>query len=278
MIKKLTCSMRTFPLILSSWLPASYASYLQWLRHLLERIGQDRALALWQQVCQDYDDELVLQILSKRWSEVDQPEVSKFEELIDEMCSRFFPVPLDGVTMEGARKLVELMPPIHQIRQIFPTLQVWEELTAYEALHLRFDGEALLTEVMMRTLGKQGELIAYDILKEERIKKAEGKTGSVAEFMSEFTSEPEEASLFTAGLETQIISVSEKEVVLHVRECEWARYFRENHPQVGYLMACSTDEAAYRAFNTNLRLQRTSTLMEGGAVCDFRIFEASDVK
>jgi len=91
--------------------------------------------------------------------------------------------------------------------------------------------------------------------------------------MSEFTSEPKEASLFTAGLESQIISVSEKEVVLHVSECEWARYYRENHPQVGYLMACSTDEAAYRAFNANLRLQRTRTLMEGAAVCDFRIFE-----
>lgn len=36
-------------------------------------------------------------------------------------------------------------------------------------------------------------------------------------------------------------------------------------------MACSTDEAAYRAFNDSLRLQRTSTLMEGGQVCDFRV-------
>jgi hypothetical protein len=33
---------------------------------------------------------------------------------------------------------------------------------------------------------------------------------------------------------------------------------------LGYLMACSTDEAAYRAFNDTLRLQRTSTSMEGG--------------
>lgn len=278
MVERLPCSMRTFPLKLSSWLPASYASHLQWLRHLLERIGQVRALALWQQVCQDYDDELVQCILSTGWNTIDQPDEGEVEERISEICVRFFPVALDGVTMESARKLVELMPPIHQIRQIFPTLQVWKELTAYEALHLRFDGAASLTEVMTRTLGKQGELVAYDILKEERIKKAEGKMGSVAEFLSEFISEPKEASLFTAGLESQIISVSEKEVVLHVSECEWARYFRERHPQVGYLMACSTDEAAYRTFNEKLRMQRTSTLMEGGAVCDFRIFEVSDVK
>jgi hypothetical protein len=41
-------------------------------------------------------------------------------------------------------------------------------------------------------------------------------------------------------------------------------------------MACSTDETAYRAFNENLRMQRTSTLMEGGEVCDFRIFAVDD--
>ncbi len=67
-------------------------------------------------------------------------------------------------------------------------------------------------------------------------------------------------------------------MALTVTQCEWARYFRERHPLVGYLMACSTDEAAYRAFNPALRLQRTSTLMEGGQVCDFRIYAASEAR
>jgi len=61
--ERLPCSLRTFPMVLSSWLPASYAFYLHWLRHLLERIGLVRTLALFQLVCQDYDDGLVLQIL-----------------------------------------------------------------------------------------------------------------------------------------------------------------------------------------------------------------------
>ena len=89
-------------------------------------------------------------------------------------------------------------------------------------------------------------------------------------------SEPEEATLFTAGLEMDILSASERELVLHVKGCEWARYFRERHPRVGYLLACSTDEVAYRAFNESLRLQRTSTLMEGGEVCDFRVYALGD--
>jgi hypothetical protein len=37
-------------------------------------------------------------------------------------------------------------------------------------------------------------------------------------------------------------------------------------------LSCSCDDAAYRAMNPRLRLQRTSTLMEDGDKCDFRIF------
>jgi len=40
-------------------------------------------------------------------------------------------------------------------------------------------------------------------------------------------------------------------------------------------MACSTDEAAYKAYNPSLRLQRTGTLMEGYDQCDFRIYAVS---
>jgi pimeloyl-ACP methyl ester carboxylesterase len=155
-----------------------------------------------------------------------------------------------------------------------PTLALWREMTAYEALHLACDGPARLVEALIRSYGTQGKLMAYDVLRAERIEAGSGRTGSVAEFIADFTAQPREANLFTAGLTTEVMHVSEHEVLLHVHECEWARYYRERHPQVGYLMACSTDEAAYRAFNDSLRLQRTSTLMEGGLVCDFRIYSA----
>ena len=167
------------------------------------------------------------------------------------------------------------MPPIRQIRQAFPSLDVWRETTADEALHLAFGGPARLAEALIGSYGKQGELIVYDMQRNERIEASGGRTGSVAEFIADFVREPEEANLFTAGLEVEIVHASHRELVLNVTQCEWARYFRDRHPQVGYLLACSTDEAAYRAFNPLLRLQRTSTLMEGGQVCDFHIY-ASD--
>ena len=270
---------RVFPLRLTSWLPAIYASYLQWLRHLLERLGQDCTLSVWQSACEDHDDELLLQILGTGWNDLAEDEVIDVEESIADLLPRFFPITTEGVSKEEARQLVGTMPPIKQVKQSFSSLNVWKEITAYEALHLRLGGFALLAEALIRFHGKQGELIVYDILRHERRRAGRGKTGTVAEFMCDFASEPQEASLFTAGLEIETVHTSEREVVMHIKRCEWARYFQERHPEVGYLMACSTDETAYRAFNENLRMQRTSTLMEGGEVCDFRIFavdEASD--
>jgi hypothetical protein len=275
------CPKRVFPFKLASLLPSLYATYLHWLRHLLERLGHDCTLAIWQKGCQDYDDALVTQILTTGWNQAASDEVIAAEESIDKLFSRFFPVAIDGVGKDEARALVEEMPPIHQIRRTLPTLNVWKEATAYEVLHLRFGGLALLAETLIQFHGKQGELIVYDIHCEDRIKAVGGKTGSVAEFMSGFASKPDQASLATAGLEREIIHTSEREAVMHVKECEWARYFRERHPQIGYLMACSTDEVFYRTFNENLRMQRTSTLMEGGEICDFRIYatgEALDSK
>ena len=75
-----------------------------------------------------------------------------------------------------------------------------------------------------------------------------------------------------AGLTYDLVRASRNEMVLHISECELARYYQEHHPRVGYLMACSMDETEYRAVNDRIRMQRTSTLMEGGALCDFRIY------
>jgi hypothetical protein len=74
-----------------------------------------------------------------------------------------------------------------------------------------------------------------------------------------------------------VVRGSETEVVTLVKECEWARYFQERHPGVGYLLACSLDNAAYESFNQRIHLQRSYTLMEGGEMCDFRVYAAEAV-
>ena len=87
-----------------------------------------------------------------------------------------------------------------------------------------------------------------------------------------FSTEPDEPDMFSAGLEVDLIRASETEVVTQVKECEWARYYQEHHRRIGYMLACSLDNAAYKSFDPRIRLQRTCTIMEGGEFCDFRVY------
>jgi predicted hydrocarbon binding protein len=153
---------------------------------------------------------------------------------------------------------------------------VQRETSAYEALHLALHGRAFLAEALLDRHGKQGEFIAYDIVKERRCAAVPAGGVTISEFMRRNADSPGTRNMFTAGLEVETVSTSPTEDVFRVHHCAWARYFREKHPRVGYLMACSTDEAFARASNPALRLQRTSTLMEGGEFCDFRYYAVEE--
>jgi len=209
-----------FPFKMATWLPTCYASYLRWLRGLLERLVHDAALSAWEEACQAADDGLLRQVLSSGW--IEAPEAANVEASLEALWPRFFPAAIEGLGQEEARRWVESMPPIQQIRQTLPSLNVIKHVTAEEALHLRLHGIALLCEALIRLHGKQGELVAYDLLREGRILAGGGRTGSVAEFIADFVSEPQEPNLFTIGLKTELVRASEDEVVLLVRDCAWA--------------------------------------------------------
>lgn len=264
------CCDRAFPLKLNVGM--FYTPYLRWLRHLSERLGFQNTLSIWKNSFADHDNILLMNILSSEWHKVSSDGDNQTEDSVDELVGVFFPNTNSDISIADVTNIIEETPPISQIRQLFSVNTVEKEITAYDALHLRFDGLACLAEALMEKYGKQGELIVYDLMIEGRLTSSKGETGSVEEFIENFTAEPDMPGLFTSGLETELISKSQREAVVYVRECEWARYFQEQHPQVGYLMACSTDEVAYKAFNKSLRLQRTQTIMDGGEMCDFRIF------
>ena len=249
-----------------------YESYLRWLRHLIERLGAQNILLLWKETFADYDDQILLSILSSGWHEEETDETIPLEAKAEDWIEKFFPTADSIFVNSEVRNIIEGTPPIRQIRQLFSIKTVEKEMSAYDALHIRFDGLACLAETLIEKYGKQGELIVYDLITEGRLASGQGESGSVEEFIENFTAEPDMPNLFTAGLDIEVIRKTDRESIAYVRECEWARYFQDRHPQVGYLMACSTDEASYKAFNPNLRLQRTGTIMEGRDRCDFRIY------
>ena len=253
-----------------------YSTYLHWLRHMVERIGYQQARSIWDNAFAAYDDQYLIDILSSGWQEVETGETTPLETKASNLIKENFPLPDSGLLHAVVKNIIETTPPVAQIKQLFSVHTVEKEISAYNALHIRFDGLAYLAESLIDKFGKEGEFIVYDLLKDGRLAAGHGKKSSVEEFIEYFTSKPDSPDLFSAGLQIEVISKSEREAITYVRECEWARYFQERHPQIGYLMACSTDEVAYKAINPNLRLQRTSTLMEGGDYCDFRVYALTE--
>jgi hypothetical protein len=264
------CRKRTFPLELAPEYVRCFKSYAQWLRHILERLGRDATLQVWRHAFEDGEDKLLRESLSTGWEDSEEAGTD-VEAQITDILSAQFPPPIQGVTAQEARKLIEDSTPFRQIMRRLSSLHVSKEISTYEKLHLFRGGLSMLAESLIDLHGKQGEYIAYDAMLYPIIWECRPQMDA-AEFLGTFRAKPTPSTMHGAGLEIDIIHPSDDEVLIHVRECEWARYYRERHPRVGYLMACSMDYASNRAINPQVRTQRTMTLMEGGELCDFRIY------
>jgi hypothetical protein len=113
-------------------------------------------------------------------------------------------------------------------------------------------GPELLSEGQIDAYGKESELIAYDVLSSDRLAMRRRMGGAVAEFFRLSGGEYARPGICSAGLEIKRISISQTEYITLIKEWEWARYFRERHPRVGYLMACITDEAFAGGFQRTI--------------------------
>jgi len=69
----------------------------------------------------------------------------------------------------------------------------------------------------------------------------------------------------------EIVENDGRVLELKVTECLWAKVFRDaNAATIGYSYICYPDYAVAQAFNTNIVLHRTMTLMEGCSHCNHR--------
>jgi hypothetical protein len=59
-------------------------------------------------------------------------------------------------TKYEAKQLIEITPPIMQIKKNYPTLYVWKNITAYDYIHLSLNGEALLVESLIKHFKRKG--------------------------------------------------------------------------------------------------------------------------
>jgi hypothetical protein len=68
-----------------------------------------------------------------------------------------------------------------------------------------------------------------------------------------------------------IVEDTDKAMEFRVTECLWAKTFREAGAEdIGFATICYPDFASARAFNPQIKLIRTKTLMQGDDHCDHR--------
>ena len=90
--------------------------------------------------------------------------------------------------------------------------------------------------------------------------------------LAAFTRQTRERNRFWEHVLTlDIVEDTESAFEIKVTECLWAKIFRENDAaDIGYATICHGDFAMCRAFNPRIRMERTTTRMQGHDRCDHR--------
>ncbi len=64
---------------------------------------------------------------------------------------------------------------------------------------------------------------------------------------------------------------SDENLDFNVTRCQYAEFYKElGLPELGYLFHCNRDFAMVDGFDSGIELERSQTIMEGAAHCDFR--------
>jgi hypothetical protein len=73
------------------------------------------------------------------------------------------------------------------------------------------------------------------------------------------------------ALDYNVIEQSQDAFEIDVTECRYAEFYKElDEPELGFLLVCSADFDTAAGFDSDIKLTRTQTIMEGASHCDFR--------
>jgi hypothetical protein len=81
------------------------------------------------------------------------------------------------------------------------------------------------------------------------------------------------------ALDYSVRAQSEDTFEVDVTGCRYAQFYKElGEPELGFLLACSSDFSFAEGLGSDIKLTRTQTIMQGASYCDFPIFATSDKK
>ena len=164
--------------------------------------------------------------------------------------------------MDESKSSDDVMPKLSLLRQ--RTIEARIAGPLINAFRDRFgDVETLATvdEVVANLARASGEKLAEQA--------GDGKLATFAENLARW----KEGN----ALEIEIVESDDEHLDFNVKRCRYAEMYREEGlADLGFHLSCVRDFALIEGFNPAIKLERTQTLMEGAAFCDFR-FHAKKV-
>jgi len=128
-----------------------------------------------------------------------------------------------------------------------------------------------IVQAFQRAIGKEkANAIARDVIVE--LARRDGERWS-QQFGNDLAAMKQVSGVWAGGgsLEIQKVGESNEKLDFNVTRCRYAEFYRDlGLPELGYLFHCNRDFAMVEGFSSNLKLQRTQTIMEGATHCDFR--------
>lgn len=131
---------------------------------------------------------------------------------------------------------------------------------------------APLVEALAERFGR--EQVA-DVVRETIITLAEDQGAALARTMGSTSLDAFGDSLRfwtqDGALEIEILAQDEQHLYFDVTRCRYAEMYRAlGIEDMGATLSCNRDRALIQGFNSAIELERTQTIMEGAAYCDFR--------
>jgi hypothetical protein len=73
------------------------------------------------------------------------------------------------------------------------------------------------------------------------------------------------------ALDYRVREQSQDAFEIDVTGCRYAEFYKElGEPELGFLLVCSADFTMAEGFDSDIKLTRTQTIMQGASYCDFR--------
>ena len=77
------------------------------------------------------------------------------------------------------------------------------------------------------------------------------------------------------ALDIDFLTITPVELRFNVTRCRYAElYAQMDVGDLGYYLSCGRDAAFADGFNPDIRMERTQTIMQGAAFCDFHFYMA----